>query len=267
MTQIDIENVSLSINGVTLVDHVSAQLQTGKFTVLLGPNGAGKSLLLGCLAGLKPRQTGSITMANKEINSLPPKERAKIIGLLPQAREVNWNITVETLVSFGRLAHHGAFSGTTDSDETAIKNAITATGIAPFLTRTVKTLSGGELARVLLARVLAGEPDWLLADEPLANLDPVHQMDVLDLLAAIALNGRGVVAVLHDLTQAARFGDHIILMAKGRVIAAGKPDDVLVPKHIRAAYGIDADIIAGADGRPVITPVRWHNPNHIEGAA
>ncbi len=264
MTSLHIRNLSVRMDGKTLVDQVSFDLIAGKVSILLGPNGAGKSMLLSCLAGLRSPSDGNIILGKTEIKALSPLERARTIGLLPQSGEVNWNVTARTIVELGRLCHRSRFAGPTEADHEAVRESMVATDIVRFSDRPVMTLSGGERARVLLARVLASKPQWLLADEPLANLDPAHQMDVLDLLERTARQGKGVLAVLHDLTHAARFADHVILMARGRIVAMGTPRDVLTPEHILTAYNVHVEVYDGNDGQPVVVPKRWPR---VEGAA
>jgi ABC-type cobalamin/Fe3+-siderophores transport system ATPase subunit len=177
-------------------------------SVILGPNGAGKSTLLACLSGLLKFDNCSAMLGDDPIADMRAENRAKAIGLLPQGAETHWAITAGALVALGRYPHRKGF-GLSVADRTAIAAALAATGTAEFAARRVTELSGGERARVLMARVLAGEPQWILADEPLANLDPGYQLDMLTLLRAQADVGKGVIAVLHDLHHAVRFADHV----------------------------------------------------------
>lgn len=244
-------DLGLSLRGRTILSAVSASLVPGEVTVILGPNGAGKSSLLSCLAGLRAPSTGHVTLGDRPLGAIGERERARLIGLLPQSAEVHWDVEVATLVALGRWPHRGRW-GETAADRDAIARAMAATDVADLARRRVRHLSGGERARVLLARVLAGEPRWLLADEPLASLDPAHQFDVLDTLVASARGGIGVVAVLHDLMHAARIADRVIVMQAGRIAAAGKRDDVLTPELIRAIFGIEVAIDHDAGGAPRI---------------
>lgn len=227
----------------------------GRVTVVLGPNGAGKSTLLQCLAGLLPARAGAVRIGGVDLVDLAPRERARLIGYLPQDGVVHWSLDVEAVVALGRLPHRSPFAGPSDFDRAAITRAMTATGCQALAGRPVAQLSGGERARVLLARVLAGQPDWLLADEPLANLDPAHQLAVLDLLRAAARGGRGVVAVLHDLTQAARLADQIVLLGEAQVVATGPPADVLTAERLATVFGIRAHVGTAEDGSPIIAPL------------
>ena len=235
------ETLSLTLGGALILDTASASFAPGRVTAVLGPNGAGKSTLLACLAGMREADTGRVLVGGTARTDLPRRELARRIGFLPQIGDVHWDIDVETLVELGRFPHRGRW-GDSDADRAAVTRAMAATDVTRFAGRTVNTLSGGERARVLLARVLAGEPEWLLADEPLANLDPAHQLDGLDSLRAVAAAGAGVVVVLHDLNQAARVADDVLLMRDGRVIAQGPPDAVLTPDLIQRTYGVAAHI-------------------------
>lgn len=244
-------DLELALRGRAILSNVSISLMPGEVTVILGANGAGKSSLLACLAGLRAPTSGAVLLDGRPLAAIPERKRARLIGLLPQSAEVHWDIDARALVALGRWPRRGRW-GETDADRAAISSAMVATDVAHLAQRRVQRLSGGERARVLLARVLAGEPRWLLADEPLASLDPAHQLDVLDALVASARAGIGVVVVLHDLTQAARIADHVIVMQAGRVLAAGPRDAVLTPELIRAAFGVEVMIDRDRAGAPLI---------------
>lgn len=242
--------MTLSVNAITIAHSmrtiladVSASFKPAEFSVILGPNGAGKSTLLNALAGLLPPLSGTVQLEGEDINSLDPKQRARRIGLLPQSAETHWSITGDALVALGRYPHQRGW-GISSADRAAMDNAMALTDTLQFADRPVNALSGGERARVLMARVLAGEPEWILADEPLANLDPGHQIDMLYLLRAEAGKGRGVVTVLHDLGNALRFADHIVLLHEGRVFADGSPTAVLTSDNLARVYGVNATVSA-----------------------
>ncbi len=247
---LEAQDIRVTRQGRNLLNGVSAVFAPGKVNVIIGPNGAGKSTLLSCLAGLMPTDHGAILLDSDNVAQMEPKLRGRRIGLLPQNGEVNWDVKVRDLVALGRFAHHDIAS---DADnQAAIISAMTATDCMPFAERTILRLSGGERARVLMARVLAGQPAWLLADEPLANLDPRYQLELLALLRRRAQGGIGVVAVLHDLTLAARNADHVLLMHEGGVFAAGVPDEVMTAANLNAVFGINSEILRDAAGRLVI---------------
>ncbi|WP_439534006.1 ABC transporter ATP-binding protein [Polymorphobacter sp.] len=248
------DQLSLTLGGNRVLDGISARFARGQVTAVLGPNGAGKSTLLACLAGLRTPDAGVVRVDDVPRETLARQDLARRIGFLPQTADVNWDVDVATLVALGRFPHRGRW-GETETDRAAVAAAMQATDVAGLAHRTVNTLSGGERGRVLLARVLAGTPQWLLADEPLASLDPAHQLDVLDRLRTIASgNGAaaGVIVVLHDLNQAARVADAVLLMRGGRIVAHGPPDAVLTPALIAETYGVTAHVGHTPDGHRFI---------------
>lgn len=237
-------DLRVMLGGRAVLDGISAAFVRGHVTAVLGANGAGKSTLLRAIAALVPAH--GVTLDGRDVATMPARERARAIGYLPQDATVHWNMQVRDLVALGRLPHGGG-------GERAIEAALEATDTLMLAHRPARSLSGGERARVWLARVLAGEPRWLLADEPLASLDPLHQMQTLSLLRAAARRGMGVVVVLHDLTLAARVADDVLLLKDGAVLAYGSAAEVLTKCNIAEAYGVDVAILTH-DGRRVIVP-------------
>lgn len=229
--------MSLAAQGVTLAGRlagVSADLRPGEVTAICGPNGAGKSSLLSCLAGLVMPDAGEVLLDGRPLSALKPRQRARAIGFLPQTPEVAWDVTVETLVSLGRLPWPGTPGGG------AIEAALKAMDLEDLRLRPVSRLSGGERARALLARVLAGEPGWLLADEPLANLDLAHAAGLMRALRHQAHGGRGVVLVLHDLAMAMNHANRVLVLDRGEVVADGPPAEALSPALIARVWGVSA---------------------------
>ena len=238
-------NHALRIAGLTveragrpILDSIGLQFASGAVTAVLGPNGAGKSTLLGCMAGLLRPSHGTVELDGTPLTTLAADERARRVAFLPQIPEISWPVDVATLVGLGRIPFRHRAS---DADnEAAVRRAMEATRVTQWSQRTVTTLSGGERARVLLARVLAGESDWILADEPFAGLDPAHQFEAADLLRSLAAHGRGVVLTIHDLALAARIADRVVILHHGRVVADGAPEAALTPSTLREVYGIEA---------------------------
>lgn len=251
MSDLVVEALTLSLSSRRVLDAVSARFQPGRVTAMLGPNGAGKSTLLACLAGLRQPDSGRVLLDGEPRARLSRRDLARRIGLLPQVADVHWDVDVATLVALGRYPHRARWGETAD-DRAAVTKAMAATDVAQFAQRPVSALSGGERARVLLARVLAGEPEWLLADEPLANLDPAHQHDALECLRAVARAGAGVVVVLHDLNHALRVADQVVLLANGRIVGQGDPASVLTPETIRQTYGVAVELATTPSGQRVI---------------
>lgn len=251
MSELAVNGLTLSLGGARILDAIDARFQPGRVTAVLGPNGAGKSTLLACLAGLRKADSGAVMLGGVPREALSARELAQRIGLLPQTADVHWDVDVATLVALGRYPHRSRW-GETDADRAAMAQAMAATDVFQFASRAMTALSGGERARVLLARVLAGEPEWLLADEPLANLDPAHQIDALQCLRDVAARGAGVVVVLHDLNHAMRAADDVLLLSGGRVVAFGPPEAVLTRERIAQTYGVDAHLGTTPDGQPYL---------------
>ena len=250
-----LEAVSVALGARRVVDNVSADLAGGVIG-LIGPNGAGKSTLVRAIAGLVPAE-GAILIDGAPVAALAPGERARRIAYLPQGQTVHWPLTAERLVALGRLPHLAPFARPGKADADAIERALERTELQPLRDRPVDQLSGGERARVLLARALAVEAPLLLADEPLAALDPAHQIEVMALLRAEAARGGTVIAVLHDLTLAARWCDRLLLIDHGRLAADGTPREVLTAERIGSVYGVSA-FIGEAQGEPLIVPLTHH---------
>lgn len=248
MTTLTASHVRVQRGGRTILHDVSASFAPGQVTAILGPNGAGKSTLLGVLAGLIRPEAGEAGLAGEPILALPPRLRARRLALLPQTPEIAWPVDGRTLVGLGRIPFIGA-RGLGAEDEAAVARALADAGAEAFAGRLVSTLSGGERARVLIARALAGDPQWLLADEPLAGLDPGHALDAAALFRRLAHEaGRGVLLTLHDLPLAARIADRILILAEGVVIADGPPAVALAPDILARAYGIEARLTEGPAG-------------------
>ncbi|MGR6329725.1 ABC transporter ATP-binding protein [Sphingomonas sp. XXL09] len=246
------QGLTVALDGRTVLRDVDARLRPGRVTAILGPNGAGKSSLLKALVGLLPPQSGAVTLDGRAVGAIGRRERARLIGYLPQDGAVHWNLYARDLVALGRLPHRAPFAAAGAADLVAIDAALAATETVHLADRTVAALSGGERARVLLARVLAGEPRWLLADEPLASLDPAHQIDLLDRLRGLTVAGCGVGLVLHDLAQAARIADDALLLRDGRVAAAGSAAEVLTPDVVADVFDV---AVARLPGSRIMVPV------------
>ena len=209
------------------LEEASCVLHQGQITAICGPNGAGKSSLLQVLAGLLTPDSGRVTLGECDLASV--KQRARQIGYLPQAPDIAWDVTVRRLVELGRIAHNDRAAGPVDA-------AIAALDLGPFEDRRAQALSGGEKARVLLARVLAGEPDWILADEPLAALDLAHQQALMAHFRAIAAKGASVTIVLHDLAMARNHADRVLVLDRGRILADGPAADALSEERIASVW-------------------------------
>lgn len=246
MNTLQAKNLIVRLGSRNILDNVTIRCQPGTVTAIVGPNGAGKSTLLSALSGLRPPSTGAVTLGEHNIFSLAAQERARKIGFIPQYPEIAWQLDVRTVVELGRSAHG---NGRSAKDRAAIARALAITDTTAFAERDITTLSGGERARVILARALAGEPSWLLADEPFAGLDPRHRIEAADIFCNLArAEGKGVVVTLHDLTLAARMADHVVVIAHGKVAMAGPPASALTPETLATAYGVRARMFDGESG-------------------
>ncbi len=225
---------------------VNVQIEPGQITAICGPNGAGKSTLLTALAGLLAPDSGLVTLGGTDIAAMHPRTRAQRIGYLPQDGEVAWDVAVRSLVALGRMPHG-------DTAAEPVERAMAALDLEQLASRPISKLSGGEKARALLARVLAGEPEWLLADEPLAALDIGHQLTLLRHLRQVAEDGEGVVLVLHDLSLAMNYADRVFVLDKGGLIASGAPDHALSEVVIAQVWGVAAKWIGEGGERALVT--------------
>jgi iron complex transport system ATP-binding protein len=222
-----------------ILDQVDLELGRGEMLGLIGPNGAGKSTLLRLLAGVLTPTVGSLTLDGRAIDHMTRRERARRIAYLPQLNQIAWPLSVERLVELGRLPHLEPWQHPGPDDRAIIERVIVQTDLLALRQRPFDTLSGGEQARVLLARALVTEPDVLLADEPVAALDPAHQLDVMQLLSDHCEAGQSVIVVLHDLTLAAHYCDRLQLLLEGATLADGLPDEVLNDENLADAYAIE----------------------------
>ncbi len=254
MTALAASNLTVALDGTDILWDVSLAAGSREIIGVIGPNGAGKTTLLRALIGAIPHRAGAVTLDGRALTELPPRERARRIAYLGQDEAAQWAITAETLVGLGRLPHRPSWRGPDAADREAVLGALRACDASPFAARPVNRLSGGERTRVLLARALAVEAEFLLADEPIAGLDPAHGLQVMDVLAARAAAGLGLIVTLHDLTMAARYCQRLVLLDQGRIAASGPPAEVLSARNLARHYGIAAH--AGtAGGKPFLVPL------------
>jgi len=239
MTGLKLNDLTVRRNGRRVLHGIDIAVGVGEFVGLLGPNGAGKTTLLRAAIGLLPA-TGRSSLA-----SLPIAARAQAAAFLPQERSIAWPMSVGAVVALGRIAHPAAVN---NADRLAVDRALKALSLDPLRDRPATDLSGGEQARVLIARALAQETPLLLADEPIAGLDPAAQIGVMDLFRNLAAEGRTVIASLHDLGLAARYCTRLILLKDGAVHADGPPEEVLTSATLASVFGIHAHLSRGPDG-------------------
>ena len=244
-------DLEVTLAGRLVIEGVTASVAPGEILAIAGPNGAGKSTLLKAMAGLLAPAAGAVTLDGVPIASLDRRALGRAVAYLPQERVVHWPVSVRTVVALGRLPHRSPIASESAADLEAIIAAMRAMDVEAFAERSVAALSGGERARVLLARALAQGARFLITDEPTAGLDPAHALALFSILKRLAGHGRGVVVALHDLSFAARFADRMILLKHGRIIAEGRPRDVLTEANLAAAYAVKASL-REIDGLPVV---------------
>lgn len=238
------EGLSLAYGRVGIVDSLDLVIPGRAFTALVGPNGSGKSTILRALAGLLAPRGGTILLDGHSIARLPAKEMARRVGVLTQGPAAPEGLTALDLVRQGRYPHRSLFGRWSKADEDACAEALRLTDLGALRDRPIDSLSGGQRQRVWIAMALAQETDILLLDEPTNFLDLAHQIEVMELIAAlVGERGKTVVAVLHDLNQAARYADHMVFLKAGRIAAAGRPDEVMTVEAIGEVFGVAASIL------------------------
>lgn len=253
MVSIVTEHLSVSIAKQVVLHDVSVELTGGALVGILGPNGAGKSSFLRALLGLLPSR-GRIAIDGRPLIDIPRADLSRKLAYLPQMQTVHWPLRVDRTVALGRLPHLAPLSRLSENDEAAVERAMMLADVRHLADRSVMELSGGERARVLLARALAVEAAVIMVDEPLASLDPAHQLQTMAILRDQANAGALVLAVLHDLNIAARTCNRVCVLDRGRCVADGSPADVLSADLLAAVYGVEA--LIGDGDQPYIVPTR-----------
>lgn len=253
---LEVRDATFGYDSKTISRDLSVTIPPGSFTVIVGPNACGKSTLLRALSRLIKPARGDVMLDGKAITSYRAKEVAKRLGLLPQTSLAPDGITVADLVSRGRYPHQGFIRQWSEADEQAVAAAMEATGVTNLSPRLVDELSGGQRQRVWVAMVLAQETPLLLLDEPTTFLDIAHQIELLELFTDLHLAGNTLVAVLHDLNQAARYATHLIAMKDGAVIAEGTPDEVVTEALVQEVFGLACRVVVDpVTGTPNVVPL------------
>lgn len=243
MTKLEAAGLGLQADGKTILEHASFCLAPGVLTAVLGANGAGKTSLLRTSLGIIRPTAGIACIDGEDTTLIQPSSRARKVAYLPQLRPLAWPNRVRDVVALGRFAHGAALGRFGQTDRAAIERAINACDLLHLADRQCNTLSGGELARVHCARAFAAEAPLLIADEPIAALDPRHQFRILDLIRAFVDDGGGALLVLHDVALAVRYADRLIWMKEGRVIAEGSVKDTLTSELLANTYGVNATVV------------------------
>ncbi|MGY0499939.1 ABC transporter ATP-binding protein [Nocardia sp. FBN12] len=260
------DTVSLGYGDRVIVDELTLDISPGVVTTVIGPNGCGKSTLLKSLGRLLRPREGQVVLDGKAISSMKTKDVARVIGMLPQTPVAPEGLTVADLVARGRHPHQSWLRQWSTDDETEVAAALAQTGIADLADRTLDELSGGQRQRAWISMALAQGTDILLLDEPTTYLDLAHSLEVLDLVDRLhAEFGRTVVMVLHDLNLAIRYSDELVVMRDGKIVARGKPADIVTAKLLAQVFGLEATVLTDpVSGRPMIVPI---GTRHVHGAA
>lgn len=248
MTLLSLENLTVRRGECPVVDRASFDIAEGECVGLIGPNGAGKTSLLRGALGLLPFEGAS------SLAALPPRQRAAQAAWLPQTRDIAWPMSVERIVALGRLPYLARGARLGAGDQAAVDAALARMGLQNFRTRTATELSGGEQARVLIARTLAQDTPLLMADEPIAGLDPAAQIATLQVFQTLAQEGRAVLTSLHDLSLAARYCTRLIMIGAGRIVADGPPREVLTPDRLADTFRLRAKVL-DTDHGPIVQPL------------
>ncbi len=251
-----IEQLSVGYKRKRILQDLSLSFPEGGFTALLGANGCGKTTLLHTLAGLLKPEAGQVVLNGEPLKSLSSKQIARQLAVLPQVTTAPAGLTVRELVMQGRFPWQNWWRQWSDEDEAAVEAAIAATGIADYLDMPLEQLSGGQRQRCWIAMTLAQDTPLLLLDEPTTYLDISHQVELMNLIASLRLKGKTIIAVLHDLNQAATYADHLVMMKGGNVYAQGDVDQVFTPQNLKAVFDLDAHIISDPhSGNPIAVPL------------
>jgi iron complex transport system ATP-binding protein len=253
MTPLATKGLCVERGGRRILSSVSVDVLQGRILGLVGPNGSGKSTLLRSMAGLWQAAAGNIVCDGRDLRSMQRREIARRITYVPQETLLTFDFSVRETVLMGRYSHRGRFERETSKDRDAAEESLRRTDVLHLADRSVRTLSGGERQRVLIARSLATEASILLLDEPTANLDVNHVLDVLDLCRSLARDGCSIVIATHDLNSMYRLVDDVALLEAGRVVAVGTPESVLTDENLARAFRVKAETLVSSDGTRVLS--------------
>lgn len=251
MNELIAEDIVLSRGGRKILDGVSVRVGPGDFLGLVGPNGSGKSSLLRALAGIWSVHEGSVKIGSRALAEFDRRELAQTIGFVPQDTRMDFAFTVEEMVAMGRHPRRGRLERESAEDRTAVQEALERCDLAPLRRRLVTTLSGGERQRTAIARSLAAEPEIVLLDEPTANLDVQHSLEILSLCGRLAQMGKSIVLATHDLNAVARCASRVALMEAGRLAYIGEAEGILTAANLDRVFGVNAELLQSASGHPV----------------
>ncbi|MCM3411747.1 ABC transporter ATP-binding protein [Metabacillus litoralis] len=259
------EGITAGYDNKTILHDVSISIPSNKISIIIGANGCGKSTLLKTMARLIKPTSGQVTLGGKSIHSIPSKQLARVVGLLPQSPIVPEGITVSDLVGRGRFPHQSFLKGWTKKDYEAVAEAMEMMKITEFADRHIDELSGGQRQRVWIAMALAQQTDILFLDEPTTYLDITYQVEILDLLTDLNQKyGTTIVMVLHDINLSARYANHIFALHKGKLVAEGAPKEVITSELIEDIFGLNCTVVEDpVSGSPSVVPIGRHHVNNI----
>lgn len=242
------------------LNNINLEIATGSLTALIGPNGCGKSTLLKAIARILPLKAGSITIGDNDISRVGTKTVARTVAVLPQHPIVPPGIKVEQLIGYGRAPHQNLLGFKTTQDHEMIEYAIETVSLVDLRERLVEDLSGGQRQRAFIAMCIAQDTPYILLDEPTSFLDIKYQFEVLDLMTTLNKSGKTVVTVLHDIAQATRYADNLVVMKEGIIHANGKPEDVITSQLMNDVYDIKVEVYADpVSGTSVVSPTEYTN--------
>ena len=261
MKSIEAESISFSYKGNQVISNIDIRIQSGEFISIIGPNGSGKTTLLKIFQGILIPSHGSLTSSGRSIADMSPRERAKLISVVPQNPEIPKWMTLSDFVMLGRNAHLGLFKWEREKDIKVVKSAMTMTDIWDISHRKLSEVSGGEMQRAMIALAIAQSSPVMLLDEPTANLDLKRQIDTLSLIKKNHIIREGItVLAIHDLTLAGQLSDRIIMLDDGNIVADGTPEQVLTKQNLEPVYGLKMNIIPHPlTQTPVVLPMSTHN--------
>jgi iron complex transport system ATP-binding protein len=235
-------HLSVGYHGKAIVKDVSLDLPEGKIIALLGPNGCGKSTLLKAISRILKPMAGEVHWKGQDLHQLPSRQLAKELALLPQTQPIPEGVKVKDLVAYGRSPYTGFWGKLSKEDHRIIREVMDQVGITELDEQLVSELSGGQRQRVWLAMTLAQDTPYLLLDEPTTYMDLSHQVELMAILRKLNLNGKTIITVLHDINQAARYCDHLIVMKEGKIITQGEPQNVITQNMLQTVFSLSAQI-------------------------